>query len=395
MDYIERIYNEMNNETASIWYVHTTENSKIIVKAPNILIKSILKGCKVVFLYGKDYNYFHIGISIYDNPTNPVNIYGINRYIEEHQSLYDILQNHKTIIEFYNELDICVLHGFLSINKNNRLKILNFLGNIETLYSGKIDDQANYSLDCFEYSLDNTRKINKPRKIDILKVDASFSKLTILNNHFIGFNEFNQINLDDINEGSNFEKQIWITLDNIFKFNLYKNPEFSINSKKREFTDILAFYEKGIFLIETKAMAILSIDNEQTIKRKAANVQKQIIKAINQLIGAKKILQKNTPIFDKKGKEIEFDKHIIPHCIVLVNELVPFGDWDKVELKIAKTIVEENILLNVFEFSEFMKHIKICSGKKELFDYHLIERTKAFIKYNCIFLKARIVDEKI
>jgi len=397
VNYQERIYNELINENASLWYISDGNVSKIRLKAPTTALKAILKGCKVEFLFGKDTFqnkiYFHTGVSIFDDPINGINILGLDRFLEDHKSLFEILNLNKTFIEFYNELDTCFMHGFVSINEIDRSKVLKLLGRICDLYTGDLDIDANYSLDCFEYSLDNSRKINQPRQIETVKCIVSFSQLTIMNNQFIGFNEDNQIIIDDFDEGGNFEKQVWITLDNIFKFNLHKNPEFVLNNKKRELTDILAFYDNGIFIIETKSMAVLNIEKEQSMDRKVANVQKQILKAIDQVIGAKKVLEKELTILDKAGNEIEFDKQIVPHCIVLVNEIIPFGNWNNIEMKIVQTITDEKVFLNVFEFMEFMKHVKICSGKKELFDYHLIERTKAFMKHKSIFLKAKIIND--
>ena len=57
-------------------------------------------------------------------------------------------------------------------------------------------------------------------------------------------------------------------------------------------------------------------------------------------------------------------------------------------------MTEENIFLHVLDLLEFMKYIKISSGKKEYLDYYLMERVKAFIENENIFLVARIKENK-
>jgi hypothetical protein len=396
--HIDRIEKELNNEDVSLWYVHTPHGNKILVKAPTTSIKAVYKGCRVEFLFGKDNHpdrtYFHTGITVFDNQANGLNVVGVHRFEEEHEALFKIMQEDKSHVEFYNELGVCFLHGYVSFDHNDKQKVLNFLGDIQHLYSGDLDNKASSSLDSFEYSLDTARSFPNANIIDTLKINGKFSDLIPMKNHFIGSHEVNTIHINDTDEGGSFEKQIWVLFDNLFHYNLYKNPEVILKGKKRELTDILAFHDLGIFLIETKAMAVVTLEGEQTIERKTTNVQKQISKAIDQLVGAKKVLEIELPIYDTKGDEIKFNKRIVPHCVVLVNELVPFGNWRDIEQRIEQAILKENIFLNVFEFMEFMKFIKASKGQKEVLDYHLMERTKTFLRLKSIFIKAKFVNTK-
>ncbi|MEO5911272.1 MAG: nuclease-related domain-containing protein [Pelobium sp.] len=392
MDYTERLYNELIIEESLLWYVYTDHTTKIMVKAPTIALKSIFKGCKVELLFGKDLSseesFFHIGIKIHDIPTNGLIIIKTSRFIEDHISLHEVMKQERTYVEFYNELNMCCMYSYLSIDSADRNKVLTLLENLDQLYSGDLNDKAIHSLDCFEYSIDESFKISNVGRIDILKISIVFSGLKTLIIDYVGLNESNEIILDDSNEGDYFEKQIWALLDNIFPFNTYKNPIIIKNSKTRELTDIFAYYDKGVFLIEIKAMAVLNIKDNQLIERKISNVQKQIFKAIKQLVGAKKVIANKTPIFSTNRIELKFKKEITPHCIVLVNELIPFGNWKKIENEIFKTINIENIHLNVLDHVEFMKYVIASNGSKEFFDNLLIERVKFFIEKKNIFLKS-------
>ena len=179
MEYKERLYNELITEVGLIWYVYTEHATKIMVKSSTIAIKSILKGCEVKLLFGKDSNsaefFFHTGITIYDIPTNGFTIIKTHRFIEDHISLYKVMKQDKTYVEFYNELNICCMYGYLTLKAADRKNVLSLIANTEQLYSGCFNDKVKQSLDCFEYSLDNSSEILNPRLINTLKISIAFS----------------------------------------------------------------------------------------------------------------------------------------------------------------------------------------------------------------------------
>lgn len=225
--------------------------------------------------------------------------------------------------------------------------------------------------------------------VDIL-IECKISDIVIVTNLILGANKKNEIILND-NEGVGFESQVCAVLDSLFKNNLYKNPFVEEKKKKRELIDILAFYDLGIFLIEVKAMGVFSVNENISMERKVANLIGQIKKAIKQVVGARKMLEKNSKIIDSKDNEILFDKSIFPHCLIIVSELLHFGDWKEIEMLILKTMIEENLCLNVMDFVELMKYVKFSNGKKEMFDYFLLERRNKFIENGAnIHLRAKI-----
>lgn len=389
-----RIYQELISENASIWYIADDYGSKIIIKAPSSTIRAIIKGCKVIFLFGRDSQtdkkFFHTGVKIYDDAVNFLLITGTHRFVQEHESLKAIMQESSTVIELYNELDACAAVAYVSFNENDRESILKMLGDTKKLYFGDFSTEVVSSLDSFDYSLDKSHDYLKVREIETLLIEGHFSEWKSIKSFFIGLHEVNEIHLDDQNEGETFEKQIWASLEGLFACDLYKNPKIKNKNGERELTDILAFYDKGIFLIESKALAVISLTNEKSMDKKVTNIQKQIQKGIKQLVGVKKRLDKDVDIFDSNGKVIQFNKNIIPHCIVLVSELLPFGDWKEIVYEMMSVMIKEGIYLHVLDLLEFMKYIKISSGRKEYLDYYLMERTKAFIENESVFLVANI-----
>lgn len=212
-----------------------------------------------------------------------------------------------------------------------------------------------------------------------------------MENHFIGINENNKIIADDSNEGETFERQAWVSLESLFDAQIYRNPKVPHRKGMRELTDVFAFSDYGLFLIETKSLGILSAQYEKAMEKKVKGLQQQIHKGIDQLVAAVKKLAERVAVFDTKDNEIHFNRELLPHCILLVSELLPFGEWKEIEIKMMVAMVENNIYLHVMDLREFMRHIGMARGDKDRLDFLLIERCKSFVEHETIHLKAREV----
>ena len=121
MNIAERIYSELKSENANIWYIADKFGSKVMIKAPEISLKAILRGCRLSFIFGKDDTtgviFFHAGIKIYDDVQHPLIVTGVLRYRDEHSSLETILKNESTPLQLFNELDVCVATGRITFIK--------------------------------------------------------------------------------------------------------------------------------------------------------------------------------------------------------------------------------------------------------------------------------------
>lgn len=394
MDIAERIVKELLHEQASLWYISDQYGSKVMIKTTSVTIKAIMKGCNIEFLFGKDKKHkpaiFHTGIRIYDDPVHYLTITGTQRFKDEHFSLEKIMNLSNVYIHFHNELNICVAIAFLSFEIKDQLKVLNLLGNIDKLYIGDFDSATSKSLDCFGYSLRIKGKTEDIYEIETLNIEGHLSNWETMENYFIGLNEKNKIIVNDNNEGDVLEKQIWVSLESLFDDQLFRNPTIlNGDNTSRELTDVFAFSDYGIFLIESKTMSVPEFEMNRTMDRKVIGLQKQIYKAIKQLIGATKKIRNRTPIYDSQGNEIIFNRELFPHCVVLVSELLPFGDWTKIERKMMQAMADNRIYLNVFDLREFIRYVGISRGNKDRLDYLLMDRTNQFIKHETIHLQVK------
>lgn len=385
MNQQEEISQEIKGEDVGIWFISDEYGFKISAKIPSNIICSLINGCRMEFLFGKDNRsekiFFHTGARIYDNRTNPCLITQPCRFLRDYEGLEKILNEREVIIEFYDELVTCSATAEIKIKEEKRLDILQFMGDKNKLYVGDYDANLSLSMDSFIFSLDQSQKRKDSYEIETKSISCEITNWNIINKTFVGYADAQEVKILDKDEGGTFEKQIWFSMESLFLNDIYLNPIVQQDTKERELTDILAHHKYGNFLVETKALGILNLEKEQTIERKAANVKKQVLKGIKQLVGANRNIKRNLPILSNSGKPINLDTSLVPHCVVLVSELIPLGDWSEVEKEIILAMMNEKMYLHVMDYQEFMKYLKASMGRKERLDYYLMGRAERFIEH--------------
>lgn len=391
METANRVYKELLHEVAAIWYIADEYGEKVMVKAPSNAIKSLIAGCKMDLLFGKDTNHifpiFNAGARIFDDPVHYFRLTSVQRFSYEHKAIKRIMQLETVNIHFHNELTTCIATATLTISNEQRESVIAMLGIIEDLYTGNYNDHTSTSLDNFDYSIEKESITGNAVEIPIKIIEATLTDFIIMTNIFQGVNERNYIEMDDKNEGGVFEKQIWVALENMFLDNLYRSPKIPDKYGYRELTDVFTFHQYGSFLIETKALGVLNTNNERRMDRKVAGLQKQILKGIDQLVGAAKKVSSGIDVLDQHNNKIDFDRTMIPHCIVLVSELLPFGDWKNVEYQMMEAMASRGMYLNVLDLREFMLYIGFARGSRERFDVNLIARVEQFVKVQSIHMR--------
>jgi hypothetical protein len=390
-DNAEQVWQEFLHEKAGVWYISDEFGFKIMIKASSAAIRSIIKGCQLEFVFGKDSQtskpVIHNGLKIYDDATHFINISGTHRNEREHNSLLRVIKNEIIPVQFYNEMTVCVATTEISFDLQSRTKILKLLGKKEELYVGPFDERINKSLDCFVHTIDKSQQLEDVHEIETVSISGTFNKWQMMENHFVGVNDKSKIIINDTNEGDVLEKQVWAALESLFDHDIYLRPQAAHKKATRELTDILAYSDYGIFLVETKALGILNNENERDMTRKVAGIQKQVEKGIDQLAGAVKKIRAKETIFDANGNEIRFDRSLLPHCVVLVSDLLSFYDWKPIMIKMFQTMIDVPMQLHLMDLLELMRYIGYSKKSKYMFDYLLMERTKELVKHETIHIR--------
>lgn len=397
MEPFERLHKEIRSEEASIWFTKDGETLVLIIKAPLNSCKALIHGCTSEILVGIDWTkawpIVHSGLRVFDDLENPLLITGAHRFVDENECLKLILDNGNCSIVIYTELGFPLIYGQARFEEGKCTKVLKEIKKADNFYHGDFTHEVKKSLDSFDLSIDPTREFDNTYQIKVLQIDCKFYSWNEPEAHFLGVNEKVNSKLTDVQEGGILEKHIWFSLQSIFPFEIFLNPKFNSRSGEKEFTDIFAFYELGVFLIESKSLSIYSGNSEKTMSRKVLSFQKHIKKAINQLVGASEGIKNGTNILDSNGDLIKFKRDIVPHCVVLVSELFPFGDWKEIENLILNRVSEKKVFIHVFDLRELVSILKTTDGKKELLDFRLIKRFEKFLEIKSIHIRTVPVFE--
>ena len=112
-------------------------------------------------------------------------------------------------------------------------------------------------------------------------------------------------------------------------------------------------------------------------------------KAIGQLIGACKDFSDGKKIFSADGIEIRVDRSQPPHCIVLITELPPVGEWEEIVDLLCNAMKETGAFFHLLDFQELLMLLKGSSGDSTLFDYNLMQRSKLFWETKSVFIRSQ------
>jgi hypothetical protein len=387
----ERIYNEMRAEEFSLWCVPANGDDEVavLIKTPTSSIKALVSGCPMEVLFGIKEHYLCIGVQITDMPDTPVFICKIERHSEEHDTLMHILDRRIFPLFLFNEMDICLAWTNVELSQPNAKAVLDFLGQVKNFYVGPYVNETSHVLDCFTHSVDERNTFPNVQIIPTCKIDTILEKWRIIDNYFFSAHESHCITIDEENEGEIFERAIWASLESVFPLTLYKSPQVKIGEKMRELTDVFSFYPGGSFLIEAKDLSVINAGYHRDQPRRIAGIQKQVKKAITQLVGASKAFMRGKLIYDAKDNELNVFRKIPPHCIVLITELIYSGDRKDIETQLMEAMKQTGAIFHLLDLNEFITLLKCSSGNPEVIDHNLLERAKLFFTTQSIFIRGQ------
>lgn len=385
----ERVYNKMRAEAASIWYVPANggEDIAILIKAPTPTLKAMISGCSINLLFGKNDSYLCTGVQIEDMPDTPLLIFGAQIVLEEHKTLFEFLLRKEALIFLFNEMDICVASSTITILEKEASLLRTLLGEQISLYVGEFNNDVSFAIDCFVSTIDKTQVYPNAHDIPIVKINTQIGNWMANNIYFIGHDSYCDMNISSKMEGANFENTIWGSLESVFFDTLYKSPRIQHGEKIREFTDVFAYHKYGSFLIEAKDLSVIQAGYNKDEAKRLSGIQKQVTKAIKQLVGAVNAFKQESTLFDIKGNKINVDRSIPPHCIILITELMTCGDWDTITQQMLDAMQQTGAFFHLLDLREFIVLLKQSSGDPKLVDYNLMERCKLFTEKKSVFIR--------
>lgn len=379
----------MRSTDASVWFVPANdgEDFSLLIKLPMAQIKAIIRGCSASVVLKVADSALFVGIRVFDIPGHPLITVKIQRQLEEHQALSRFVETGTAPVFLFNELDFSAASSTATMAFSDRERVLSAIENPSEFYIGERMNSHDFVLDQMEQSM----SFEAPNEVEF---PLAFGKWESLEANFLGVEESHLLRVDSRDEGELLERMVWASLESVFPLNLYKSPQVRIGSKTRELTDVLTSYEYGSFLFEAKALSEYSTSPDRSLERRVSSVQSHIKKALDQLVGAGKALDRGDEVFDSKGNLIQIERKNPPHAIVLVSELIEAGDWSETVEHLMNALSASRMYVHILDLRELLTLLKIGRGQPELLDYNLMERCKKFVKYRNIFLRSKAASNK-
>lgn len=385
----ERVRKEMHSEAASLWIIPSSDESyktAAIMKVPSASIKAIITKCKFDVSIALHDDVLMYAYRVYDVPESPLVISGCITIEEELSSVTELLNKKTTQLFLFNELDICIGWSEVELNGPN-LKLLEVFKSSRP-YIGEFNSDCSYALDCLHFTLDTKAKSKNHPKADVYTFDVEAKGWNINTTVFMGVNDYSSMVLDDKDEGVMLERAIWSSLESVFPFTLHKSPQVRIGDKSRELTDVLAFDELGAILIESKDLSVIQAGFERSMDRRVAGVQKQVNKAIGQLVGVCNALSRGEEISDSGGEKLEVNRDAPHHCIVLVTEINHHGDWSNVVKELISAFRETRCFFHLLDLRELVCLLKLSCFCPKTFRVILVQRFKQFMQLESIHIRS-------
>lgn len=355
----------------------------LLIKAPTSQVKAIINGCQVSIVLRLIGSELYVVARIFDIPENPIIITKMQRVLEEHQTLIKFLSVGKIPFFLFNEMDYSVASNEASVDRTLSAVAAEMLSNCGQLYVGDKLKQHDQVLD----ELERTNIFDQECDIELMLETSEWSAVKAT---FVGLNDSHDIKVNSRDEGELLERMVWASLESIFPYTLHKSPQVQIGKKRRELTDVLASYERGSFLFEAKALSEYSSSANRSLERRISSTQQHIDKALVQLVGAGKAIDRGDELFDSHGNVLEIERTNPPHGIVLISELIEIGNWDSTVESLSNALASSRMFIHILDMRELITLLKICRGSRELLDFNLIERCKKFVECRSIFIRSRM-----
>lgn len=390
------VYPQLQVEPAGIWFVPTMgdDTHAILLKSPSNILKAIIKRASIKLGFSiEDTPGGKILLSIMyikDNQDSPV--ITISEHTQDFQlsALVEILTlRTDTPIFFYDELTRNVAEAKCEFDESKD-RIIDLIDDINNLYVGPRNSDIESAITSLVPIAEGY--ITKD-SLALERVVAS--KLTLkqfdeFDFYAVGLQETSRFNITDEDEGGGLEQSIWHLLEGLFEDKIYRSPQVTKKDKIRELTDVLAISEHGIFLIESKATAVLSISKEKTSSRQAKSIESKIKKALRQLVGATKSIRKGLRIITGDNQEIEINREILPHAIVLLSEMHPAIDWDTITIELFKKTINSKAIFHILDLRELSMLVGRSKTVNYL-DYFLMERAKEVVNAQSAFIRTKVI----
>jgi hypothetical protein len=364
------------------------ERVGLVCKIPDNAIKAIHRGAKCSLFVGvvrsKSLPRLCFGFRIHDEPEHPFTLFHLDSFPETVPLLNTMLTSAKATLHCVNELNHPMLAASCSLaTENAKAVAVEFSQSHHWLLTPETSKQIQFDAlrrDCecaIERFSDHVfASPDSPSNsyvnpyayielaLDIWKPTEVFETTpTAFDGPF---------HIGDEDEGTKLERLLHLTIDYAYRGRSYRSPQVQDGKHRRELTDVLAFDEKTICVIQAKALAALKVDAGRSSTRLANNVTKDIRKGLGQLGGALGNIRSAAKLFCSDGESLEIPHRetSLAHGIVLLSEMYSSVDWQQVAQDVIQASENESqrAMFHVMDMRELAALTARCPDGETLFN---------------------------
>lgn len=383
-------YQYIKSQQVGIWIErYEREQLAVLLKLPSTIIKAIALGCEIDFIIGlnhSDQTYITLGAKIYES-TSPLMVAMPLMTENEITSLILFTNATDITISIFDEIDSPVFGAKILLNEQFKKHLASSIKKYSPLNPTENIIKANKNLDSFYYKVDKNYQTEKHHEVTLV-----FCKIKLQNPESILI--ISHSNQDSINyrintgiEGETQEDKLSHALKSHLKDNIFHSPQVLIGKKTRELTDILVLKNNYSILIESKALSIDSSNSNESKDKLLSRTLKQSHKAITQLEGALKAINRQEKIKSKTGDLVEIKNNNI-YLIIVISEFIQSIDWLSICNKSIEIYKNYSARTLVIDISEFVYMLKLASSGNRDFGNMLEMRFNLFMKHRSYNIKS-------
>ena len=371
----------------------------LLIKASTLLLKYIVQGVRMQLAFSRLGNRLLYALKVDDDEEKPGILWSILERDEEKTAIKALMRGENCYIFLFNELAVNVAWTSLSIATEVDLEEMIAVTTTGSVDQPAIKREVSAILDRFAIKAMSGSNL-------IVTTLPSKPAWNPLFNHFVTSHAANSpIDLFNRDEGGQQEELvIWLT-DSLHPLGVHHSPHIPKGNSLRELTDILLSYQYGSILIESKTLAIFERDKLPNRTKLARDLSRHIKKAVNQLRGGIRRLKDGSPVTSKAGIQINVERTLPIHSIVIIPDLDLIEDHATYGLQfIQKFMKDTGGFLHLLDISELLRIVQAAemiaarntkTTPMMAFDYYLIERAKKTLEAGtlCIEVLLRFADD--
>jgi hypothetical protein len=393
-------YKRMVGAAGGVWPETVNDGAtELAIKLTADLAKAVLKGAPVTLVAAVipmgDKNVRMIGAVIEDNKSDPVLIHGPQELVREQETFDAFLEQEFTFVTFFDELVRPIMAGRANWCPEHAKAMLSRLTQTQPHFQCQEGDELPMlaeAMNIAEATIGRWhRNDGSPEAMLWVAMPLHLDGLCPVN---VSSPEAGTFTLDDPDEGGSLEMSAYLLLEANFPGTVSVNPEFDDGPKRREFCDILVVGKNEVFIVQSKVMAMLERNPEQTTERRAKNVYSNFRKAVSQLCGSVRTLRQGRSIYAKDAEILinENAKKLIHGIVLLSSTSLPLP-WSDVSNELIAASRKSHAEFHVLEFGELQQHVAFGKTLDEM-SLHLSRRYMVLEESGNANTKMRFLNEK-